>query len=456
LVNALNKAIRGANVTAPIIYSNPTVEQLAKAMSGNISKSNGQASAPLTREQKIQKMVAKYTEDMVRPKRTANAPKPASKHTVVITGSTGSLGTHMLEQLLKNPNVEKMYCMNRSDNAEARQKSSFEQHHNTSPDFSKATFLKTDFGSDKFGLPDDVYSTLLSTVTVFIHSAWSVDFNLSLESYEGTHIAGTRRAIDFAAAATHNPSIIFISSIASVGAWSTIAQDGSPVPEAVTSLFDPAITLPQGYGESKHVAAQMLAVASHRLGIKTAIVRAGQLAGPSAAAAGAAWNRHEWLPTIVHTSKILKKLPRTLGNMERVDWVPMDVAAGTVVDIATADADEAGDRARVFHLANPHTTTWSQLYPVIRDFFKDEGVDIEVVEYDAWVDELKQTPQTKENAERVPGLKLLDFYESLRPETGMGLPALETRGAEKASQTLREGRAVDGEVMKKWLGQWGF
>jgi hypothetical protein len=134
----------------------------------------------------------------------------------------------------------------------------------------------------------------------------------------------------------------------------------------------------------------------------------------------------------------------------------MDVAAGTVVDIATAGADGEGDRARVFHLANPHTTTWSQLYPVIRDFFKDEGVDIEVVEYDAWVDELKQTPQTKENAERVPGLKLLDFYESLRPETGMGLPALETRGAEKASQTLREGRAVDGEVMKKWLGQWGF
>ena len=455
LTNALNKAIRGANVTAPMIYSHPTVSQLAEALSGNISKSSGQPAAPLTREEKMQKMVAKYTRDMVRSKQATSAPKPPSKHTVVITGSTGSLGSHILEQLLQNPDVEKVYCMNRSD-AEARQKVAFKQHNHDLTNFSKAAFLKTDFAADRFGLPEDTYETLLSTVTVFIHSAWSVDFNLALESYEATHIAGTRRAIDFAAAATHKPSIVFISSIASVGNWSSVAKDASPVPESITSLFDPTITLPQGYGESKQVAAQILATASHRLGIQTAIVRAGQLAGPSTSAGGAAWNRHEWLPTIIHTSKIMKRLPRTLGNMERVDWVPMDIAAGTVVDIATLRRNEDEDGAPVYHLANPHETTWSQLYPIIRDFYRNEGVDVEVVEYDAWVDELKRIPQTKEDAERVPGLKLLDFYESLRPQTGMGLPALETRRAEKVSPTLRNGHAVNQETMRKWMGQWAF
>ena len=93
---------------------------------------------------------------------------------------------------------------------------------------------------------------------------------------------------------------------------------------------------------------------------------------------------------------------------------------------------------------------------VIQSYYKALGLNIEVVEYDTWVDELKQIPSTKENAEKVSGLKLLDFYESLRPHTGMGLPALDTMRTERVSETLREGGAVDEEVMRKWLQQWAF
>ncbi|KAJ4991642.1 L-aminoadipate-semialdehyde dehydrogenase (nonribosomal peptide synthetase) [Stagonosporopsis vannaccii] len=453
LTNAINKAIRGVHVTAPMIYSSPSVDQLATVLSKGISESSGQPQAAPTRGQKINNMVRKYTEDMVRRKSHTERPEQPRKHTVLLTGSTGSLGSHILEQMLNNPDVEKVYCMNRSDNAESRQRVAFDQYHHDSTNFSKAEFFKADFGAEKFGLSQETYTRLLNAVDVFIHSAWSVDFNLSLESYEATHIAGTRRAIDFAAAAAHNPSIIFISSIASVGNWASIAHDGSAVPETVTSLFDNTLTLPQGYGESKHVAAQILATASHRLGIKTVIVRAGQLAGPSIHAGGAAWNRHEWLPTLVHTSKIVKKLPRTLGNQDRVDWVPMDVAAGTVIDVATSSISDA---AQVYHLTNPHTTSWSQLFPVIQAYYSYAGVGIDVVEYDDWVNELKQIPQTKENAEKIPGLKLLEFYESLRPTTGMGLPSLETKNTERVSTTLKDGRAVDEDVMRKWLRQWAF
>ncbi|KAL1598032.1 putative NRPS-like protein biosynthetic cluster [Paraconiothyrium brasiliense] len=453
LSSSLNKAIGGANVTPSIIYSNPSVKQLAGALSQNVSKLYGQQAVPLSREEKIDRIIRKYTKNMIRQKCSANASERPTKHTVVVTGSTGSLGTHILEQLLANPEVEKIYCLNRSDTAEARTKEAFSRNQHDATSLSKAAFIKTDFSLEKLGLADELYACLLRTVTVFIHSAWSVDFNLSLESYEPTHIAGTRRAIDFAAASAHKAPIVFISSIASVGNWGSIAQDGSAVPETISSLFDNTLPLPQGYGESKHVAAQILATASHRLGIKSIIVRAGQLAGPSTSAGGAPWNTHEWLPTLVHTSKILKKLPRTLGNQDRIDWLPMDVAAAAVLDVATASPREP---THVYHLTNPHTTSWTQLYPVIQAFYQGAGVEIEVVEYDAWVDELKLIPQTKENAEGVPGLKLLDFYESMRPGTGMGLPALETTRMEDASKTLRDGRAVDEETLHKWLGQWAF
>lgn len=457
LTNALNKSIRGANVTSPNIYSNPSVKQLSKALSQKVDTSNERSLAPRSQDEKLNAMLRKYTKDMIRQKSTTDVPKLPSKHTVVLTGSTGSLGSHILEQLLRASDVEKVYCMNRSDNAEDRQKIAFRQYHDPSTDFSKATFLKTDFGADRFGLSDDVYSRLLSTVTVFIHSAWSVDFNLSLESYEATHIAGTRRAIDFVYASTYKPSLIFISSVASVGNWASIVKDGSAVPETVSSIFDNSLTLPQGYGESKHVSTQILATASHRLGIRTAIVRAGQLAGPSTDhGSGPAWNRHEWLPTLVHTSKILKKLPKTLGNQDRVDWLSMDKAAAAVIDISTTPSSPSSELTQVYHLVNPRTTSWKQLYPVIQSFYKDSNIDLDVVDYDDWVNELRKLPQTKENAEAIPGLKLLGFYESLSPGSEMGLPALVTKRAEEASRSLREGRAVDGEAMKKWLKQWEF
>lgn len=211
--------------------------------------------------------------------------------------------------------------------------------------------------------------------------------------------------------------------------------------------------LPQGYGESKQVAAEILAIASHRLGIQTAIVRASQLAGPSVHAGGAAWNRHEWLPSLVHASRFMKKLPRTLGTMEQVDWVPMDVAGTTVVDIAIAPASES---MRVYHLSNPHRTSWRQLYPAIQDFYKSNGVEIDVIEYDDWVQELGQIALTRENIEQVPGLKLRDFYDSLRPGTVPGLPRLATKKTEAVSRALREMRAVDQSDMRKWLKQWLF
>jgi hypothetical protein len=141
--------------------------------------------------------------------------------------------------------------------------------------------------------------------------------------------------------------------------------------------------------------------------------------------------------------------------MDRVDWVPMDIAAGTVIDIANATYSE-DEPTQVYHLANPHTTTWKELYPVIQDFFKQEdNTDMEIVEYNDWVEELARIPQTKDNAERVPGIKLLDFYQSLRLE-GMGMPTLQTRRAEAVSSTLRDGSAVHAGVVKKWLEQWAF
>ena len=477
IASAINRAIeatrKDVTVTARTIYDYPTLGMLTAALDGLLNHAADSVEQGLSREQKMIQMVNKYTSNL--PDRPSGPyPRLPQKQTVVLTGSTGSLGNMILELLIASPAIEKIYSLNRSADAEKRQKISFLERSSANQDFSKVSFLQSDFSTGYFGLSKDTYNAMLLSVTVFIHSAWTVDFNVSLESFEPVHIAGTRRAIDFALAAKFRPSIFFISSIASVGNWNT-KHGGSLVPETVATLFDNQLPFAQGYAESKHVASQILAIASDRSGLKSAVIRAGQLAGPSEEQSHGIWNRHEWLPTLVATSKALGKIPKSLGSQDKVDWVPMDKAAGTIVDLVMTAVessfqeantgkhgkDEVVQNIDVFHLVNPRVVSWGQLYPVVQEFYSQtpskNAKAMEEIDYKAWLDELRKIPATKANAEKIPGLKLLDFYSSLESSTGTaGLPSLETVMTQRRSATLRNLQPVNASLMRKWLQQWEF
>lgn len=62
-----------------------------------------------------------------------------------------------------------------------------------------------------------------------------------------------------------------------------------------------------GYGESKWVAENLLIQASKETGLRTHVVRVGQLCGDSIVGA---WNEKEWLPAMVRGSQILGAVPQ--------------------------------------------------------------------------------------------------------------------------------------------------
>lgn len=450
LSSTLNHALgtTGSEAVSPRdVYQYPTIESLAKSLSGSADKGASQS-----REEAMTGMVQKYTHDLHAP-RTISPGMP-TKHTIVLTGSTGSLGNSILEELIADGDVEQVYCLNRSQDAESRQKASFEQR-GVRADFARVSFLHTDFGKDLFGLPQQQYDQLLERVTIFIHNAWAVDFNKSLQTYEAVHIAGTRRCVDFSAKSKYAAHVVFISSIASVGNWKSHHPDLDTVQEEMYD--DHQVTLPQGYGESKHVSGLILSTASEKSGVPTTVVRAGQLAGLKEGK-GSVWNRHEWLPSIVITSKALGIVPERLGNQDLVDWVPTDLAARSVVEIAEARSLETregkGQRTAVTHLVNPRTVSWSELVPSITQALSQEtGRQIRAVPFKQWLEQLAKSPRTTEEAEKKPGIKLLDFYEGLAAEQG-GLPRLATEKTAMLSKTVRTMEPVDEALMGKWVEEW--
>ncbi|GME26036.1 Ochratoxin a non-ribosomal peptide synthetase [Neofusicoccum parvum] len=454
---------RDAAVAPRDVYGAPTVNKLAIAIAAKLSSRDSCTNAPgPSREEVMADMVEKYTETLPQTPSTAAVSPMPERQTFVLTGSTGALGNFILQELIASPAVERIYCLNRSDSAtaSARQAQSFAER-GVLADFEKVAFLRTDFSQPRFGLAPDIYNALASQTTAFIHNAWAVDFNHTLPSYEPTHISGVRRVVDFSLHSAHRAHVHFISSVASVGAWPALspAHAGRPVPELF--FASDAVPLPQGYGESKHVSGRVLAAAARRAGVPASIVRCGQLGGPRGPRG--VWSRHEWLPSLVRTSVAMGAVPRRLGGSDVVDWVPMDAAARTVVELALAKAARHAaivggeeERLDVFHVQNPRAAAWGELVPVVQSYYAKQGREITAVEFDEWLEELRRVPLTdKEQVAAKPGVKLVDFYEGLKAEGG-ALPAMETAHTRANSPCLDELEAVDGPLFENWMRQWAF
>ncbi len=325
LANTLSRAIKAKNtddhgdqpVTAHMIYNNPSIASLSLVVTGLIDGTIPKAE--ISRVDRINRLFQSFTHDLPGPRKTT-ASMPASKGNVVLlTGSTGSFGSYILDTLLGDPSVKKIYCLNRSLDAESRQT---ESHHEKGlraiePNKNRLEFIQADFSEDQLGLPSVIYTKLLGEVNVVIHNAWKVDFNQSLVSFHPM-IKSVRSLISFSSEAKYCPHLFFVSSISSIGAWDPSMGHPS-APEG--PVHNPDAALKQGYAESKHIAERLCYAASDKAGIPTTILRVGQIAGPTNSLGS--WNSREWIPALMKSSISLGQIPSTLGGANEINWIPI-------------------------------------------------------------------------------------------------------------------------------------
>lgn len=130
-----------------------------------------------------------------------------------------------------------------------------------------------------------------------LDNQWPVNFNLPLSSFE-PHISGVGNLIHLAAASTHDPFILFVSSVSSVGSW----QHPDGISETIVHNFSAAASI--GYAQSKLIAECLLDEASKISGIRSACCRVGIVAGPVEKQPGM-WNMHEYIPSVRYLGCIL-------------------------------------------------------------------------------------------------------------------------------------------------------
>lgn len=438
-----------SNLIVSFIYENSTIARLSTAVF-EMAYPNEKVSKELARVKQISGALApvnRYLEDLIasysgnfptKVDKTITKPHDEGLH-VLLTGSTGYLGYYLLRALLADPKVERVICWNRSAEAEKN----FIAEFGAFDKASKVQFVKVSFGESKFGLTPANYQKFLESIDVIIHNAWSVDFNLSIKSFEKNHIASIRNFIDWSLLSPRKVAIQFVSSLSSVGNWPSL-HPNEAVPEEVFINSE----LPMlGYGQSKFVAENILNDAADEHGISIDILRCGQIGG-SAGDGKKLWNPRDWFPILVQTSKALGLLPSDLGAQNLVQWIPADSVSQIIVELMHGSGTREG--LTTFNIINPAVAIWTELLPSVKQVI---DVSKEVSLRD-WLTELKKhDATTKEELQRFPALKLLGFFEWVANGERM---VIVTNNAKAASTSFRDLNPISKEMVGKWVEDWGF
>ncbi|PPR05125.1 hypothetical protein CVT24_010381 [Panaeolus cyanescens] len=448
-----------SSITQNTIYTYPTIKALAEFLESLFSGTTSSAPAK-SRTELIEDMVAKYTvpKPLVRPTSEKAAGKVKAVDSsdplvVFLTGSTGNLGSQLLEMLLADSKVGHVFAFNRRSRSSPvleRQLERFEDKALNkallaSP---KLSLLEGDLSEANFGLHESMHKT----VNCIIHTAWRLDFNLSLASFESS-ISQTRALIDFSLSSTHASSLkfLFTSSVASALSWDRAT---GPYPEEV--MMDPKFAVGNGYGESKYVTERILAAS----GLDATSLRIGQVSG---GAPNGAWAETDWVPILVKSSLTLGALPDATGL---VSWIPMDAVAKSIFDLALRVEDNPPALNIVHPLPTTWTTTIRHIGAALNKVTNSKSA-LPIVPFEEWFKLLDAYAQdTNKDHSKVPAVKLRDFFwhmsESdkllatqphVKAEAG-GLTQFSVSKISTLSETMNNTKGLEYEDANRWIQYW--
>ncbi|KAI0024502.1 hypothetical protein F4780DRAFT_775883 [Xylariomycetidae sp. FL0641] len=419
-------------ITPRTLFQHATVNDLANVLHAFLNEGKIPTSdSRQARARAVDEAVERYTQDLPKPSGSpAQAPGPTS---VAVLGSTGYVGAYLVAMLLRNPDVEKIFCLDRSASAQTRLERALLAHDETLKAAlpTKLVFMTVSLGQPHLGLADTDYQTLCTRAHVIVYNAWRLDFGHALRSF-APFLHGARELVAMSCASPRRPRIVFVSSLSAVG---RIAA-----PEA--AVLDPTSALDVGYGQAKLAAERILFAASTECGIPVSVVRLGQIGGPVNEAGR--WDDQPWISGLMKTSMTLGYAPEGVG---RLDWAPVDCVAQAIHDVAVQGSGEVTE-AQFFNAVPSRVEPWSVLLDILRERY---GVT-KVVPLLEWCRRLRavESPSAQE-VERMPALKMLDFYEETARVDAREV-ACETGSIGKVSKV--EIPYVSKKMIESWLDSW--
>ncbi|KAH7370594.1 male sterility protein [Rhexocercosporidium sp. MPI-PUGE-AT-0058] len=427
-------------ITISTLFENPSISKLVTTLTpppsdyGSTAESGHKPNSAETINRIITSLTSELSSWPARPQIPSYP--PTSKQTVLLTGSSGSLGTSLLTTLSASPQITKIYALIRGPSAVEKLHSSLTRRGlDTS-----ILDLKAEDGSKKIevlnfsmrdsllGLDIETYAMLAREVTIVLAGAWKMDFNLPVEEFEGDCIKNTMSLLRLCHAGCPK-TFAFTSSISTCMGSATFSPKipSLIIPESPIGS-DPSIALSTGYAQSKYIIERITQTASRLLHLPIKLLRVGQLSGHTRTGH---WSTDEMWPIMFATSFHPDVGALPLFEGKSVDWIPVDIAAGTIVEVLLQDSEggvagEKQDAGRgeggnydVHNIVNPHSISWSTLVDMLQDSRRKNGQEkLQEISMREWTKRLvalssSTTTMSKQDKQPLPGLRLLQFFEDM-------------------------------------------
>ncbi|EME44159.1 NRPS-like protein [Dothistroma septosporum NZE10] len=447
----------GQQLSQNIVFERGTIRQLARHLynlrTGEVVQSDAEDEIAI-----MQEMIERYS--------SFNKHFPAQKtqpekQVVLVTGATGNLGAFVVAELAKRDDVAEIWALVRAPGpaaAGARLMESLASRSINIPDAasSKIHAVPSDLSQTNLGLQTYDLEYLLSGLTSVIHSAWAVNFNLGVRSFEAQHIRGTCNLINLCLRGRlpKPASFYFCSSVS--------AASGTPKPATISELAVEDLRHAQrtGYGRSKLVTEHITRNAMRNTGMRSRVLRIGQLSGDTGSAD---WNQTEAIALMVRSALTTGCLPEL---DECPSWLPVDLCARAIVELVlpSSASDELravsqADPELVYHLVNPQTFNFKTgLLPALT---RSKLPAFETVSATEWLERLEKSDS---DVAKNPSRKLLDFwkgkYGNATQSTSQGdyepsgLTFETTRTVHDAQSLRAVGNPVDEGLIERYIEVW--
>ncbi|MFG2651374.1 amino acid adenylation domain-containing protein [Streptomyces sp. NPDC048436] len=273
---------------------------------------------------------------------------------ILLTGATGYLGLHLLEELLRRTDAE-IVCLCRADDeahAGQRLRQGFADYEIDAADqLHRVRCVVGDLAQERLGLDGATWRDLAATVDVIYHNGALVNFVYPYSALKAPNVGGTQQVLTLACT-TRLKAVHHVSTIDTLLATHTprpFLEDDTPLRSAVH--------VPAGYTGSKWVAEKVVDVARRR-GIPVTVFRPGLILGHTRTGATQSTDYllvafRGYLPMAV-----LPDYPRIF------DTVPVDYVASAIVHISLDSRALGG----FHHLFNPDPVTLRTFCDWLREY----------------------------------------------------------------------------------------
>ncbi|KAK3291690.1 polyketide synthase [Chaetomium fimeti] len=369
---------------------------------------------------------------------------------VLVTGATGSLGSHVVSHLASLPSVKEVVCLNRrsiANDPTTRQYDSLRSRGIALSEEALANLrvMETDASKPMLGLSATEHDRLRKTVTHILHNAWPMSITRGVEAFS-PQFQTMQNLLALAAAATvrskRRIGFQFISSIATVGCY-PLSPDAGGVTRVPEERMNLRAVLPTGYGDAKLVCERMLDTTLHRHHperFRPMVVRIAQIAGSTASGY---WNPVEHFAFMVKSAQTLRSLPDLKGDLS---WCPVNDVAAALSELLLSDHSPHP----IYHIENPSRQSWEAMVRVLADAL---GIPLEnIVPFEEWIRRVRRFPGSTDADN--PAARLVDFLENHFVRMSCGSLVLDTANATEHSPTLQQRGPVTPDLVRKYVNGW--